>query len=110
MYKNIDKEVILNLVDEVSYQKHQVSSRNIAASKGLNMTLFAFDKGEELTPHTSTGDAFLMVLDGKAKITINGKENILVGGNSIIMPANIVHAVYALEQFKMLLIISFGNR
>ncbi len=107
MFKNIDKGAILNLANEVSYQKHQVSSRNIANTKGANLTLFAFDKDEELTPHTSVGDAFVICLDGKVKITIDGIEHILTTGDSIIMPANVIHAVYALEPFKMLLSIIF---
>jgi quercetin dioxygenase-like cupin family protein len=73
-----------------------------------NVTLFAFDQGEMLSEHTAPYDAILQVLDGKTEVTINGNKNVLVNGESIIMPANIPHAVTALEKFKMLLIMIKG--
>ncbi|HJV76892.1 MAG TPA: cupin domain-containing protein, partial [Paludibacter sp.] len=73
-----------------------------------NVTLFAFDQGEMLSEHTAPFDAILQVLDGKGEVTIDGNKNTLVAGESIIMPANIPHAVAALEKFKMLLIMIKG--
>ena len=106
MFKSIDKAKLLTLVDEVNYQDHQVTSRNIVASKETNITLFAFDKDEELSAHTTPGDALVNVLDGTVKITIGDEDFLVSKGQSIIMPANISHALYAVEKFKMLLIIS----
>jgi quercetin dioxygenase-like cupin family protein len=65
--------------------------------------LFAFDKDQQLSEHSAPFDALIQILDGKAKITIDGKPYELKAGQSIIMPANIPHAVYAVEKFKMLL-------
>lgn len=109
MIKNIDYAKVINLIDEVTYQDGQVVSKTIAKTKSANITLFAFDKDEGLSTHTSTGDALVTVLDGKVKITIDNIDHVLTKGNSILMPANVPHALYGIEKFKMLLIISFGE-
>ena len=69
-----------------------------------NLTLFAFDRGQRLTEHTSPYDAVVEVLDGKAVLTIGGRDVEATAGQLIIMPANVPHAVTAVERFKMLLI------
>ena len=76
----------------------------MAQNEHLSVTLFAFDKDEEISTHESGGDAFVTCLDGVGKITIDGEEYILHEGESIVMPAKHPHAVYGQEQFKMLLV------
>ena len=71
------------------------------------MTLFSFDKGEEISTHESGGDAFVTCLDGVGKVTIDGVEYILNEGESIVMPAKHPHAVFGQEKFKMLLVVNF---
>ena len=105
--KNIEKSTILTLKDEVAYQPGQVVSKTIAQNDALSVTLFAFDKGEEISTHESGGDAMVLCLDGVGKITIDGVEYILRAGESIVMPARHPHAVYAQEQYKMLLTVVF---
>ena len=106
--KNIDKSQVLTLKDEVSYQKGQVVSKTLAQNDALSVTLFAFDKDEEISTHESGGDAFVTCLDGVGRITIDGKAyELLHEGESIIMPAKHPHAVYGQEQFKMLLVVVF---
>ncbi len=107
MFKSIELSKILSLKDEVVYQNHQVTSRTIVKNKEVTITLFAFDKGEGLSSHASNGDALVQVLDGTVKITIADQDYILNEGDSIIMPANISHALEAIEKFKMLLTIIF---
>ena len=105
--KNIDKSQVLTLKDEVSYQKGQVVSKTLAQNDALSVTLFAFDKDEEISTHESGGDAFVTCLDGVGRITIDGKAYELHEGESIIMLAKHPHAVYGQEQFKMLLVVVF---
>ena len=105
--KNIDKSQVLTLKDEVSYQKGQVVSKTLAQNDALSVTLFAFDKDEEISTHESGGDAFVTCLDGVGRITIDGKAYELHEGESIIMPEKHPHAVYGQEQFKMLLVVVF---
>ena len=105
--KNISKAEVLTLRDQVAYQSGQVVSRTLAQNDALSVTLFSFDKGEEISTHESGGDAFVTCLDGVGRITIDGVEHILHEGESIVMPARHPHAVYGQEQFKMLLVVVF---
>lgn len=105
--KNIDKSEVLTLKEQVSYQKGQVVSKTLAQNDALSVTLFAFDKDEEISTHESGGDAMVTCLDGVGRITIDGVEHILHEGESIVMPARHPHAVYGQEQFKMLLVVVF---
>lgn len=105
--KNISKAEVLTLRDQVAYQSGQVVSRTLAQNEHVSVTLFSFDKGEEISTHESGGDAMVTCLDGMGRITIDGVEHILHEGESIVMPARHPHAVYGQEQFKMLLIVVF---
>lgn len=105
--KNISKAEVLTLRDQVAYQSGQVVSRTLAQNEHVSVTLFSFDKGEEISTHESGGDAMVTCLDGVGRITIDGVEHILHEGESIIMPARHPHAVYGQEQFKMLLVVVF---
>lgn len=105
--KNISKAEVLTLRDQVAYQSGQVVSRTLAQNEHVSVTLFSFDKGEEISTHESGGDAFVTCLDGVGRITIDGKAYELHEGESIVMPAKHPHAVYGQEQFKMLLVVVF---
>jgi len=97
------KSEILNMAGLVEYNDGAVVSRQITKADGGNVTLFAFDKDQELSEHTAPFDALVHVLDGEAEIIISGKPFHLKTGDAIIMPANDPHAVRALTRFKMLL-------
>lgn len=97
------KSEILPIADLVSYNEGSVVSRQITKSEAGNVTLFAFDKEQELSEHTAPFDALVHVLDGEAEIRISGKPFNLKSGEAIIMPADEPHAVKALTRFKMLL-------
>lgn len=105
--KNIKKAEVLTLKEQVSYQEGQVVSKTLAQNSAVSVTLFAFDKDEEISSHKSGGDAFVTCLDGVGKITIDGTEYVLKEGESIVMPAGHPHAVYGKERFKMLLVVVF---
>ena len=105
--KNIDKSAVLTLKEQVSYQPGQVVSKTLAQNDAVSVTLFAFDKDEEISTHASGGDAFVTCLDGTGRITIDGTQYVLHEGQSIVMPARHPHAVYGQEQFKMLLVVVF---
>lgn len=107
MYKNIEKQKILKLKEQVEYQKGQVISKTLVQNNTVSVTIFSFDKDEEISTHAAGGDALVTVLEGTGKFTIGEVEYILNEGESIIMPKDIPHAVYGKEKFKMLLVVSF---
>ncbi len=107
MYKNIEKQKILKLKEQVEYQKGRVISKTLVQNNTVSVTIFSFDKDEEISTHAAGGDALVIVLEGTGKFTIGGVEYILNEGESIIMPKDIPYAVYGKEKFKMLLVVSF---
>lgn len=106
-YKNIEKETVIELKEQVEYQEGQVVSKTLVQNDAVSVTIFAFEKGEEISTHESGGDAMVTVLEGTGRFTINGKVYILNAGESIIMPAKKPHAVFGEERFKMLLTVVF---
>lgn len=105
--KNIDPEKVLKLKDLVEVNKGQVVSKTLVQNTNVSITLFAFAKGEEISKHSSDGDALVTILDGHAKITIGDSDYELKKGESIVMPAQIPHALFAKEDFKMILTVVF---
>lgn len=93
-----------NLAENVSYATGAVVSKTLLKKQSGTITLFAFDVGQGLSEHMAPFDAMAYVLDGKAVITIGGKPHKVGSGEMIIMPANSTHALQAVEQLKMLLV------
>ena len=97
----------MTLKEQVTYNDGQIVSKTLIQNNAVSITLFAFDKDEEISTHESGGDAFVTCLDGVGRITIDGKDYELCEGESIVMPAGHPHAVYGKDKFKMLLVVVF---
>ena len=108
--KNFPIEEVVNLAGQIAVRPGEVISKTLAQNDAVSVTLFAFDKGEEISTHESIGDAFVTVLEGVGEYTIDGKKYEVHAGESLVMPANIPHAVYAKEAFKWLLVVVFPER
>lgn len=93
----------LMVADLVDYQDGAVVSRVILKQKGGNVSLFAFDAGQELSEHTAPFDALVNVLEGEVEVTISGTPMRVKQGQMVIMPANQPHALRAISRFKMTL-------
>lgn len=98
-----EKGKVFSYNDAIEYSDGGIVSKTVLKKETGNISLFSFDKGEALSEHTAPFDAVLQVVDGKGEVIIGGKSNILETGQTIIMPANITHAVKAIEKFKMVL-------
>ena len=98
------KGIPIGLASTVEYSDDAVVSKTLFKKKTGTLTLFAFDKGQELSEHTSPYDATVLILDGEALLIIGGKEVRAKEGELVIMPADIPHNVTAEDRFKMLLI------
>ena len=107
MYKNIDKQTKLTLKELVEYQEGQVVSKILVQNDYVSMTIFSFDKGEEISTHAAGGDAMVTVLEGKGRFTVGDEVFYVEEGETLIMPKDIPHAVYGEERFKMQLTVSF---
>ncbi|MFH1614512.1 MAG: cupin domain-containing protein [Planctomycetota bacterium] len=91
------------LVSLVEYAVDSIVSKTMLDKSVGTITLFAFDSGQKLSEHTAPYDAVVQVIEGLARLTIGGQDIKVSGGDIIIMPANVPHAVAAEEKFKMLL-------
>ena len=107
MMKNIPFSEVLTLREQIAYQPGQVVSRTLVQNESVSVTLFSFDKDEEISTHESGGDAFVTCLDGTGEVTIDGVDYTLTEGDSIVMPAKHPHAVRGKANFKMLLVVVF---
>ena len=94
----------VELANLVAYQEGGVVSRTLVKKNGGTVTVFAFDQGQALSEHTAPFDAIVQVLDGEVELVIGGKQVPARAGQTVLMPANVPHAVNAITRFKMLLI------
>lgn len=92
------------LTDLADYHAGSIVSRTLLKSPGGSLTLFAFAEGESLSEHTTPHDAIVLIVDGLARITVGGRVHEVASGGSLLMPANVPHAVHAAAPFKMLLV------
>ena len=107
MYKNIAKKETLLLKDLVAYQEGQVVSKTLVQNELVSVTVFSFEKDEEISTHASGGDAMVTVLEGVGRFAVGGDVFVLTEGETLVMPKDVPHAVYGQERFKMLLTVSF---
>lgn len=101
--KSFETAKVFRFSKEVDYSENGIVSKRVLEKKTGNVSLFSFDKGQSLSEHTAPFDAMVQVVEGTAQIIINKQPFTVNIGETIIMPANIPHAVYAIERFKMVL-------
>lgn len=101
--KGFPKGETFSFNDSVSYAEGSIVSKILLRNDKGNITMFSFDQGESLSEHTAPFDALVQIFDGEAEITIAGEPHPVKTGESILMPANIPHAVMATTRMKMLL-------
>lgn len=97
------KANVFSFINEVNYNENSIVSKIVIKKEAGNVSLFAFDQGQSLSEHTAPFDALIQIVDGEAEIVIGGIPHLTIVGESIIMPANIPHAVKAIKKFKMIL-------
>ena len=100
---------VFNIAREVDYASGGIVSKQIIKNQAGNVTLFSFDKEQGLSEHTAPFDALVQILDGEVEIHVGGIPHRLKAGEIIIMPANVPHALHAVERFKMLLTMIKGE-
>ena len=98
------KGKVIHLPDLVDYAEGTVASRMVINRKCGSVTLFSFDENEGLSEHTSPFDAMVTILDGECEVWVAGKTFHMNAGETIIFPAGAPHALSAITQFKMSLV------
>lgn len=105
--KHIPQKEVISLASCVDSLPGQIVSKTLAQNAAVSITLFAFDQGEEISTHEAKGDALVTVLEGIGQFTVDGEEYTVQSGESLLMPANKPHAVWAKQPFKMMLTVVF---
>ena len=108
--KNFPAEKAVVLKKQITCRQGEVVSKTLAQNDAVSVTLFAFDAGEEISTHESTGDAFVTVLEGTGIFTVDGVEHTVLAGQSLLMPAKKPHSVRSDEAFKWMLVVVFPKR
>ena len=98
-----EKAKVFSFADSIEYSEGGIVSKTVLKKETGNISLFSFARGEALSEHTAPFDAMIQIVEGKCEVMIGGKPFLLEAGQTIIMPANITHAVKAVEKFKMVL-------
>lgn len=98
------EKLAVNAAALAAYQTGSVVSREVLKAKTGTVTVFAFDQGQGLSEHTAPFDALVHVLEGVAEISLGGVPHRVGEGELLIMPANVPHALRAVERFKMMLV------
>ena len=101
---NLPAAQALPLADLIAPAPHGIASRVLARTDAGNITLFAFDAGEELSEHSTPSDALVLTLEGDLALTVGGSDVTAAAGTVVVLPANVPHAVRAVEPSRMLLI------
>ena len=91
------------LADLVEYGSGAVVSRTLTKGRAGTLTVFAFDRGQELSEHSAPFDAYVLVLAGSLELKIGGAPVTARAGEAVLMPANVPHALQAVERCKLLL-------
>lgn len=100
---------VIDLKTIISVEEQQVSSLTLVQRPDLAMTLLSLDQGTSIGGHSSPGDAMVQILSGQSEITIGDEKYTVRAGETIVMPANVPHALYATEAFQMLLVVVKPN-
>lgn len=95
---------VMTTSELVNYHPGSVVSRTLSQTKMGTLTIFAFDEGGELSEHSAPYDATAFVIEGEAEVTIEDQKHKISAGEMLIMPANKLHSVKAIQKFKMILV------
>jgi quercetin dioxygenase-like cupin family protein len=100
-----DQAVVLALEEETRFAPNGIVSRTLLRLPQARGVLFGFAAGQELTEHTSTQHALILILSGRCEFVLAGKTHALQAGHLVYMPPGLPHAVRATEAFSMLLLL-----
>ncbi len=96
---------ISDLTSELEVPRDGILSRILRKDSQVNVTLFGFAAGEELSEHTAGSPAIVQILQGEADLTIAGEERAGGPGTWIYMPAGTSHSLVAKTPVIMLLLL-----
>jgi quercetin dioxygenase-like cupin family protein len=101
-YLELEKAKAHITVEIIEYIPNSVVIKTILKKTTGNVSVMSFDSGEGLGEKTTPFDTFVQIIDGKAEIVIDGVSNLLLTGQSIVIPAHAPNYVNPNGRFKMI--------
>jgi quercetin dioxygenase-like cupin family protein len=100
----VDYTFLANLHQEFAPPEDGILSRILHKDEKVNVTLFGFSSGQELSAHSAPTPAILYFLDGEAEVQL-GEDKVNAGpGSFVYMPPMLTHGISAKSPVRMLLI------
>jgi quercetin dioxygenase-like cupin family protein len=100
---NVAVTVFRDLVAEAPVPARGIYSQTLSDENGIELVLFAFAPGEQLSEHTSARPAVIHILSGEADLTVGADAHRAIPGTWVRMPANTKHSVVARTALVMAL-------
>lgn len=101
----LEKSKSVITVEIIEYIANSVVIKTILKKSTGSISVMSVDSGEGLTEKITPFDTFVQVIDGKAEIVIDGVSNLLLTGQSIVIPAHVRNYIKPNERFKMIITI-----
>ena len=100
----MDYKFLTNLQDALALPEKGILSQVLQKDDHVNVTLFGFAAGEELSSHSAPTPAVLYFLEGEANVQL-GQETVAArAGSFVYMPPMLPHGILAETPVRMLLV------
>lgn len=100
----MDYKFIPNLAAEFAMPQNGIMSRVLHKDEKLNVTLFGFSAGQELSNHSAPTPALLYFLQGEADVSLGDDIVKAKSGSFVYMPPMLPHGISAKAPVMMLLV------
>ena len=100
----MDYKFIDDLLATAEVPNEGIHSRVLQKDEHVNITLFGFSAGQELSTHSAPTPAVICILNGEADITLGEDVHHAKAGSFAYMPPLLPHAIAAKAATTMLLI------
>jgi len=100
----MDYKFIADLPADVNVPTEGILSRVLQKDEHVNITLFRFSPGQELSTHSAPTPAVLYFLNGEADVTLGDDVHQAKAGSFAYMPPLLPHAIAAKSATMMLLV------
>lgn len=95
--------LIVDLIHQVAIPENGTLSRTIHSDDHVNVVLFGFAAGQELSEHTASMPATMHFLGGEADVGLGAKRHTMRAGDWVHMAPGLPHSIVALTPVTMLL-------
>ena len=100
----MDYTFLADLNTEFALPENGILSRVLRKDEHVNITLFGFSAGQELSAHSAPTPAVLYFLEGEAEVRLGEDKVQARAGSFVYMPPTLPHGISARTPMRMLLV------